>query len=110
MDKERSPNNINNLNEQNTKLESIINLSYYSPEKFDFITKSKEMNCFKEEILSYLRERDSFFMEKINNLKFNSDINSKKIEQISETLDNNHNSILSSMSNSLDILTPPLFF
>ena len=95
MDKEKSVNNINKLNEQITKLESNINLSYYSPEKFDFITKSKEMNCFKEEILSYLRERDSFFMEKINNIKFNSDINSKKIEQISETLDNNYNSILS---------------
>lgn len=72
-------NNISNIFlNQNNNQEPNINLSYYSQEKFEFITKSKEMNTFKEEILSYLRERDSFFIEKINNLQFNTDINTKK--------------------------------
>ena len=95
MDNENSFNNNSKFNEQNSKLESFINLPYYSPDKFDFITKSKEMSFFKEEILSYLRQRDSYFIEKINNLNYKSDINSKKIEQISETLGNKFNSILS---------------
>ena len=95
MDNENSFNNSSKFNEQNSKLESFINLPYYSPDKFDFITKSKEMSFFKEEILSYLRQRDSYFIEKINNLNYKSDINSKKIEQISETLGNKFNSILS---------------
>ena len=94
--KTEKDNNISNiyLNQINNQ-ESNINLSYYSQEKFDFITKSKEMNTFKEEILSYLRERDSFFIEKINNLQFKSDINTKKIEQLSENIENNYNSFLS---------------
>jgi len=95
MDNENSFNNSSKYNEQNSKLESFLNLPYYSPDKFDFITKSKEMSFFKEEILSYLRQRDSYFIEKINNLNYKSDINSKKIEQISETLGNKFNSILS---------------
>ena len=95
METEKVTNISNIYLNQNNKLESNINLSYYSQEKFDFITKSKEMNIFKEEILSYLRERDSFFIEKINNLDFKSDINAKKIEQLSETIENNYNSFLS---------------
>ena len=88
-------NNISNIFlNQNNNQEPNINLSYYSQEKFEFITKSKEMNTFKEEILSYLRERDSFFIEKINNLQFNTDINTKKIEQLSENIENNYNSFL----------------
>ena len=95
METEKATNISNIYLNQNNKLESNINLSYYSQEKFDFITKSKEMNTFKEEILSYLRERDSFFIEKINNLDFKSDMNAKKIEQLSETIENNYNSFLS---------------
>ena len=88
-------NNISNIFlNQNNNQEPNINLSYYSQKKFEFITKSKEMNTFKEEILSYLRERDSFFIEKINNLQFNTDINTKKIEQLSENIENNYNSFL----------------
>ena len=88
-------NNISNIFlNQNNNQEPNINLSYYSQKKFEFITKSKEMNTFKEEILSYLRERDSFFIERINNLQFNTDINTKKIEQLSENIENNYNSFL----------------
>ena len=75
-------------------LESDINISYSPKEKFEFITKSKEINSFKEEILLYLRERDSFLFEKINALQLKSDINTKKIEELSETLDNNYNTFL----------------
>ena len=79
---------------QNPKIESHINLSYYGQEKFSFITQSKELVSFKDEILSYLRERDSYFTEKINSLQFNSDIHSKKIEEISESIENNYNNFL----------------
>ena len=92
--KKLNDNSLNFFN-QNNKFESHINFSYFAPEKFDFITKSKELNTFKEEIFSYFRERDSFLIEKINNLQFQSDINCKKIEELSETFDNNYNSFLS---------------
>ena len=86
--------NLKNFFNKNLKLESQLNISYYTEDKFDFITKNKEMNTFKEEILSYLRERDSHFIEKINTLKLITDINAKKIEEFSEKFENNYNSIL----------------
>ena len=86
--------NLKNFFNKNLKLESQLNISYYTQDKFDFITKNKEMNTFKEEILSYLRERDSHFIEKINTLKLITDINAKKIEEFSEKFENNYNSIL----------------
>ena len=95
METEKYNNNSDNYLNKNTKIESPINLSYNAPEKFDFITKSKELNSLKEEILSYFRERDSYLIEKIKNLQFKSDINSKKIEELSETLENNNNTFLS---------------
>ena len=95
METEKYNNNSDNYLNKNAKIESPINLSYNAPEKFDFITKSKELNSLKEEILSYFRERDSYLIEKIKNLQFKSDINSKKIEELSETLENNNNTFLS---------------
>ena len=88
-------NQINNIIIKNPQFDSKINLSYYNQEKFDFITKTKELNLFKEEILSYLRERDLFFIDKINSLQFKTDINNKKIEELSETLETNYNTFLS---------------
>ena len=88
-------NQINSIINKNSRSNHNLNLSYYSQEKFDFLTKTKELNLFKEEILSYLRERDSFFIEKINSLQFKSDINNKKIEALSENLETNYNTFLS---------------
>ena len=88
-------NKINNIIIKNPQFDSNMNLSYYNQEKFDFITKTKELNLFKEEILSYLRERDLFFIDKINSLQFKTDINNKKIEELSETLETNYNTFLS---------------
>ena len=88
-------NQINSIINKNSRSNHNLNLSYYSQEKFDFLTKTKELNLFKEEILSYLRERDSFFIEKINSLQFKTDINNKKIEALSENLETNYNTILS---------------
>ena len=85
--------NLKNFFNKNLKLESQLNISYYTQDKFDFITKNKEMNTFKEEILSYLRERDSYFREKINKLKLITDNNTKKTEKFSEKFENNYNSI-----------------
>ena len=95
MKTESPKENLNNkLLYKNSNLESNLTISYPPPEKFDFITKSKEMNSFKEDILLYLKERDSFLIEKINSLQLKSDINTKKIEDLSETLNNNYNSFL----------------
>ena len=88
-------NQINSIINKNSRSNHNLNLSYYSQEKFDFLTKTKELNLFKEEILSYLRERDSFFIEKINSLQFKTDINNKKIEALSENLETNYNTFLS---------------
>ena len=88
-------NKINNIIIKNPQFDSNMNLSYYNQEKFDFITKAKELNLFKEEILSYLRERDLFFIEKINSLQFKTDINNKKIDKLSETLESNYKTFLS---------------
>ena len=95
MEKEKSNINSNNFSIQKTKFESNINLSYYPQEKFDFLTKSREINSFRDEIFSYIRERDSHLISKINNLQFQSDINSKKIEELSENLGNSYNLFLS---------------
>ena len=95
METESPKENINNkLLNKNSNLEPNINISYPPPEKFEFITKSKEMNSFKEEILLYLKERDSFLIEKIKSLQLKSDINTQKIENLSETMENNYNSFL----------------
>ena len=95
MEKEKSNINSHNFSIQKTKFESNINLSYYPQEKFDFLTKSREINSFRDEIFSYIRERDSQLISKINNLQFQSDINSKKIEELSENLGNSYNLFLS---------------
>ena len=57
------------------------------PENFydsEAIYKNKELNKFKDEILSYLRTRDYFYMEKINNLKTQSDKNDRNFESLNE--------------------------
>ena len=66
------------------------------PENFydsETIYKNKELNKFKDEILSYLRTRDYFYMEKINNLKTQSDKNDRNFESLNEYSLKNFNSM-----------------
>ena len=69
---------------------------YSLPENFydiETIYKNKELNKFKDDILSYLRTRDYFYMEKLNNLKTQSDKNERNFESLNEYSYKNLNSI-----------------
>ena len=71
---------------------------YSLPENFydlETIYKNKELNKFKDEILSYLRAKDYFYMEKINNIKNQSDKNERNFENLNEYSLKNFNSITS---------------
>ena len=66
--------------------------------KFDITYKNKELNKFKDEILSYLRNRDYYYIEKIKNIKSQADINDQNLDNLSEVMQNNFNSILSAQA------------
>ena len=74
---------------------SLISDNLY---KFDITYKNKEINKFKEDILSYFRERDYFYLEKINNLKCQTDITDKNLDNLSDTMQKNFNTILSNQA------------
>ena len=74
---------------------------YSLPENFydvETIYKNKELNKFKDEILSYLRARDYFYMEKLNSLKIQSDKNERNFETLNEYSMKNFNSLNSSQA------------
>ena len=66
--------------------------------KFENNYKNKELNKFKDEILSYLRNRDYYYIEKIKNLKSQVDITDQNLDNLSEITKNNISSILSSQT------------
>ena len=66
--------------------------------KFDITYKNKELNKFKDEILSYLRNRDYYYIEKLKNIKSQTDINDQNLDNLSEVMQNNFNSILSAQA------------
>ena len=73
--------------------------SYYQkdtekPYKFEISYKSKELNKFKDEILSYLRNRDFYYSEKLKSLKSQIDSTDKNLDNLSEVTQKNFNSIL----------------
>ena len=68
------------------------------PENFydiETIYKNKELNKFKDDILSYLRTRDYFYMEKINSIKSQSDKNDRNFQALNEYSLNTFNSLTS---------------
>ena len=86
----------NNINQKETDQTSINfpqneEFSY----KFDNIYKNKELNKFKEEFLSYMREKDKFFLQKLKEVKIQSDVNNKNIDRLSEVMDSNFKTLLS---------------
>ena len=75
------------------------------PENFydkETIYKNKELNIFKDEILTYLRTRDYFYMEKFNNLKIQSDKNERNFDNLNEYSLKNFGSL---MANQTEILS-----
>ena len=68
------------------------------PENFydiETIYKNKELNKFKDDVLSYLRTRDYFYMEKINSIKSQSDKNDRNFQALNEYSLNTFNSLTS---------------
>ena len=80
-DKEQKEQKSNQKNNQN------LPEKYY---KFDIVYKNKELNKFKDEILSYLRNRDYFYIEKLKNLQSQADITDKNLDNLSDVMKKNY--------------------
>ena len=91
---------FNNENIIQDKLEPKTE-PYSLPENFydvETIYKNKELNKFKDEILAYLRARDYFYMEKLNNIKTQSDKNERNFETLNEYSMKNFNSLITAQT------------
>ena len=68
---------------------SLLLNSLNSLNKIDYIYKNKDLNKFKDEILSYISERDNYYSEKIKNLQSQCDNNNKNIDKLSDNVKEN---------------------
>ena len=66
--------------------------------KFEITYKNKELNKFKDEILSYLRNRDYYYIEKLKNLKSQTEITNQNLDNLSDIMNKNFSNILSSQT------------
>ena len=106
--------NESNIEKLNTDIlkenENIKVEESFSPlisKKFDTKYKNEELNKFKDEILSFLKERENYFFAKINSYQTHIDIEEKKYENITKIIKLNYQEILSSqaiINNRLDKL------
>ena len=81
-------------NKIQTLNKSISNLIIEQPYKFDIIYKNKELNEFKDDILSFIRERDNFYFEKFKYIENQTNNNNKSINNLSEVMESNLNTFL----------------
>ena len=79
----------------NQKTNQNLPEKYY---KYDIVYKNKELNKFKDEILSYLRNRDYFYIEKLKNLQSQADITDKNLDNLSDVMKKNFSTILSTQA------------
>ena len=75
-----------------TKSQNSLPENFYDIET---IYKNKELNKFKDDVLSYLRARDYFYMEKINSIKSQSDKNERNFQTLNELSLSTFNSLTS---------------
>ena len=75
-----------------TKSQNSLPENFYDIET---IYKNKELNKFKDDVLSYLRARDYFYMEKINSIKSQSDRNERNYQTLNELSLSTFNSLTS---------------
>ena len=75
-----------------TKSQNSLPENFYDIET---IYKNKELNKFKDDVLSYLRARDYFYMEKINSIKSQSDKNERNYQTLNELSLSTFNSLTS---------------
>ena len=82
-----SENKITPMKSQNSVPENFYDI--------ETIYKNKELNKFKDDVLSYLRTRDYFYMEKINSIKSQSEKNDRNFQALNEYSLNTFNSLTS---------------
>ena len=84
---------------QNEAEQNLTSLNFQQNQefsyKFDNIYKNKELNKFKEDILSFMREKDKFYFQKLKEVQLKSDVNNKNIDRLSEVMDSNFKTLLS---------------
>ena len=85
--------NRNQNNTESIKINSTIIMN--SSNKVDYIYKMKELNKFKEEILSFMHERDNYYLDKIKKFQSQIEKNNKNFEKLSEIVETNKNNCLS---------------
>ena len=101
--KEKFNSDIPRKNEITKNEESISAMKEISPllisEKFCTKYKNEELNKFKDEILSFLKERDNYFFSKINSYQSHCQTAEKKYENLTKIIKLNYQEILSSQAN-----------
>ena len=90
-----------NLN--NNKQDQINDINQLSSpnisNKFNTIYKNEELNKFKDEILSFFKERESYLISKIKTYQSQIESTEKKYETLTKIIKLNYQEILSSQAN-----------
>jgi DNA repair ATPase RecN len=101
--KEKLNSDIPRENEITKNEESISTMKQISPllisKKFCTKYKNEELNKFKDEILSFLKERDNYFFSKINSYQSHIETTERKYENLAKIIKLNYQEILSSQAN-----------
>ena len=83
--------------EANVKMKPITSSNI--SQKFNTKYKNEELNKFKDEILSFLKERDSYYHTKINTYHSHIELTEKKYENLTNVISSNYQQILTSQAN-----------
>ena len=75
--------------------ENSLNIS----KKFNTIYKNEELNEFKDEILSFFKERETFLLNKIKSYQYHIESTENKYENLTNNITMNYQEILSSQAN-----------
>ena len=75
--------------------ENSLNIS----KKFNTIYKNEELNEFKDEILSFFKERETFLLNKIKSYQSHIESTENKYENLTNNITMNYQEILSSQAN-----------
>ena len=90
-------NEISKLEESSSKIKQISSPNI--AQKFNTNYKNEELNKFKDEILSFFKERENYYVSKINSYQSHIESTEKKYEQMTKVIKLNYQEILSSQAN-----------
>ena len=94
---DNSRENQMNEKESNSKINQI--LSQDISKKFITKYKNEELNKFKDELLSFFKERENYLVSKINSYQSHIDSSERKYEHLTKIIKLNYQEILSSQAN-----------